>query len=561
MENKEKNQYFNIWSLSLLFLFVLVSIFFLFLSLPKSFLPSQTFEVYIEDGDYYHSNESEIDVFEKDEFNKKLIHPLNKGTYSFAIYNNSREENLPYELEFIGKNLDDIPIVFSLQKNGEYVLGGKETSEKKPLNEFVLENINLEDRTTDVYTLEWAWQTKTDEIDTFIGNIKEDQLFNLTIRAKGLSDIGRISKADDDLHFEYVDFFKYLSLIILIVIMLYIVHIILVILSNKFKKQSFKLIFRNVVIVILVILLIGNGMNIYKALVYKEQISTVFGYGAALIVTGSMEPTINPGDLIIIKEQDEYYKGDIISYKGDSTSTTHRIVGVTEMGFILTGDANNREDGEVSKDMIVGKVIKVVPGFIKIVNIANSPISIIILIAIFYLIYKGTFIIKAKILGEEIEEDPDTIPMSRYLLYLLIIVTVVSSVSFSKYVTTEENTHEAKVAKFDVEITHNTWSVNEYRDFALLNQGEERDIAFYVRNYGEVAVKVRILNTSDDTPLNRNAYSIYDSDNNPVIVDNNGWFILGPSGSEIDEVTLEGALGVSGQLNEIELYFEYEQVR
>ena len=126
----------------------------------------------MQNGDYYQSNETEINVFKKDKYNKKLVHPLNKGAYSFAIYNNSKEENLPYELEFIGENLDDIPLVFSLQKNGEYVLGGKNINEKVPLDDFVLENINLEDRTTDVYNLEWAWQTKSDEIDTFIGNIK-----------------------------------------------------------------------------------------------------------------------------------------------------------------------------------------------------------------------------------------------------------------------------------------------------------------------------------------------------------------------------------------------------
>ena len=118
-----------------------------------------------------------------------------------------------------------------------------------------IQNINNPKRTLCLGDIHGGYKSLQQVMQRCNFNIKEDQLFNLTIRAKGLSDIGRISKADDDLHFEYVDFFKYLSLIILIVIMLYIVHIILVILSNKFKKQSFKLIFRNVVIVILVILI------------------------------------------------------------------------------------------------------------------------------------------------------------------------------------------------------------------------------------------------------------------------------------------------------------------
>lgn len=561
METKEKNRYFNIWTFLFLFIFFLISVFFLFLILPKSLLPGQTFEVYIQDGDYYHSNETEIDVFKRDDYNKKLVHPLNKGAYSFAIYNNSKEENLPYELEFIGENLDNIPLVFSLQKNGEYVLGGKETSEKVPLEEFVLENINLEDRTTDVYKLEWAWKTKSDEIDTFIGNIKEDQLFNLIIRAKGLSDIGRISKTDDNLYFQYVDIFKYLGLILLLILVLYIIHIITVIISNKIRKKPIKIISRNVVIIILIVLFIANIINIYKAIVHKEQISTVFGYGGALIVTGSMEPTINPGDLVIVKQQKEYHKGDIISYKGENTSTTHRIVGATETGFILTGDANNKEDGEISKDKVIGKVVKIIPGFMRVVEIVNSPVSIVILISVVYLIYKGTILIKRKIKKEEVEEDPDTIPMSRYLLYLLIITTLVSSFSFSKYKTVSPNDDGARVAKFDVEISHNEWSIDEYNDFALLDKGEEREFTFDIKNNGEVAVKFRVLNTADDTLLDRSLYNVYDSNYDLVTIDNNGWFVLGPVGESLDKVTLEGALGVSGPLNEIEFYIEYEQLR
>ncbi len=74
---------------------------------------------------------------------------------------------------------------------------------------------------------------------------------------------------------------------------------------------------------------------------------------------------MNEGDLIFVKPADRYITGDIITFfQTESTQipTTHRIVGIQDNGFITKGDANNTTDTVVvTEEMIVGKVVKVVP--------------------------------------------------------------------------------------------------------------------------------------------------------------------------------------------------------
>ena len=100
--------------------------------------------------------------------------------------------------------------------------------------------------------------------------------------------------------------------------------------------------------------------------ILKSPAPSVFGYATLTVATGSMSGTIEPGDMIVIKKQDEYKIGDIIAYipEGDKIPTTHRIVNYHPDGSFKTrGDANNTADSEhVTNDIILGKVVKTVSG-------------------------------------------------------------------------------------------------------------------------------------------------------------------------------------------------------
>jgi len=71
------------------------------------------------------------------------------------------------------------------------------------------------------------------------------------------------------------------------------------------------------------------------------------GYRAYVIHTGSMEPTLMPGDLIIDRPADgEYQVGDIITFRHGPTAdlVTHRITQITANGVHTKGDANRTAD-------------------------------------------------------------------------------------------------------------------------------------------------------------------------------------------------------------------------
>ena len=70
-----------------------------------------------------------------------------------------------------------------------------------------------------------------------------------------------------------------------------------------------------VVSIFLLLLLTYNVYNFISTKVLKNDIAPVFGYAVLEVVSGSMEPTIHVGDMIIIDMNDTTYdKDDIITF-------------------------------------------------------------------------------------------------------------------------------------------------------------------------------------------------------------------------------------------------------
>ena len=147
----------------------------------------------------------------------------------------------------------------------------------------------------------------------------------------------------------------------------------------------------------MVIILLINGINIYNLVVLKKQISLICGYGSAVILTGSMEPHINVGDLIIIHAQKTYELDDIVTYSGNTQSVTHRIVEETTSGYITKGDANGTSDGEIAKDRIIGKVIKIIPNGGKVISFLQNPIYLVILFLCLFIVERTITFINKKL--------------------------------------------------------------------------------------------------------------------------------------------------------------------
>lgn len=106
--------------------------------------------------------------------------------------------------------------------------------------------------------------------------------------------------------------------------------------------------------IILIPILVMNISLIIKSYTNRDEVPSVGGYLPLIVLTDSMYPDIQSGDLIICHtaEPENVVVGDIIAFfdpAGNGTSVvTHRVIEITEengeMAFRTKGDANNAED-------------------------------------------------------------------------------------------------------------------------------------------------------------------------------------------------------------------------
>lgn len=114
-------------------------------------------------------------------------------------------------------------------------------------------------------------------------------------------------------------------------------------------------IIKNIILIILIVILI---YVMYCKFVRKDELINLFGKSFLIVTTGSMEPTIEPEELIIISKSDKYEINDIVTYKDeDNYFITHRIIDIKGNKFIARGDSNNLNDYPCNIDKIQGKVI------------------------------------------------------------------------------------------------------------------------------------------------------------------------------------------------------------
>lgn len=132
--------------------------------------------------------------------------------------------------------------------------------------------------------------------------------------------------------------------------------------QNKKKKISLSGVIGVLLCVIFIPVIVINLTLIISSYINPDEIPGVFGIKPAVVLSGSMEPTIQVGDLIFIHDADTegLKEGDVICYLSSGQAVTHRITEVTtgEDGrsqYITQGDANNDKDQTaVTTDQIQG---------------------------------------------------------------------------------------------------------------------------------------------------------------------------------------------------------------
>jgi signal peptidase len=126
-----------------------------------------------------------------------------------------------------------------------------------------------------------------------------------------------------------------------------------------------------------------------------------FGFRSATVMSGSMTPTLNVGDIVIERpiEPAEARIGDVISFtdpQDDERLLTHRVRSIKikgdEFTFTTKGDANNTEEKwRISSDGSIGRATMTVPKVGYLLGSQRGPwmrVSFVVIPAVIWAIYE-----------------------------------------------------------------------------------------------------------------------------------------------------------------------------
>lgn len=145
---------------------------------------------------------------------------------------------------------------------------------------------------------------------------------------------------------------------------------------------------------ILGLLAVGIGVNVFAlnaTHLTGNAVPMPFGFGASVVLSGSMEPVLSVGDLLIVRAQESYEKDDIVVYQSGRMPIVHRIMELDGETVTTRGDANNANDEPFPITAIKGEVIAVIPLVGHVIWALKSPVAIVIMLATAVLLVEGSF--------------------------------------------------------------------------------------------------------------------------------------------------------------------------
>lgn len=149
----------------------------------------------------------------------------------------------------------------------------------------------------------------------------------------------------------------------------------------------------DVFIVMLGVILLITVYNNVQVKILGHDYASFFGHSVFEVQTGSMGEIIEPGDWIVVKYEKNIKLNDIVTFEHKGEYITHRVIEAYNGTYVTKGDANTAKDAPISKEQIVGKVVKVIPNFgILRKTIFNPIVLIAIIITLFFLnqVFKKT---------------------------------------------------------------------------------------------------------------------------------------------------------------------------
>ena len=176
-----------------------------------------------------------------------------------------------------------------------------------------------------------------------------------------------------------------------------------------------------VLCIILIPILIINCTLIVKSYTNKGEVPSFGSRFPMIVLTDSMYPEIESGDLIICKqvEVEEVKAGDIICFfdpSGNGTSTvTHRVMEVTkdengDLAWVTKGDANNVEDKAiVPSSKLVGVYSTRIKGAGNIAMFMQTTQGLIICVICPIILLLAYDVIRRRMYEKKNQEDTDAL--------------------------------------------------------------------------------------------------------------------------------------------------------
>jgi signal peptidase len=179
-------------------------------------------------------------------------------------------------------------------------------------------------------------------------------------------------------------------------------------------------IFGLAVSIVLLPVLIINIMLIAKSYMNTDKVPSVGGYLPLIVLTDSMYPNIQSGDLIICRTTDaaSVEVGDVISFfdpDGNGTSVvSHRVISITNengtIAFHTQGDANNAADpSAVPAENLVGVYQRRLAGAGNVAMFMQTSTGLIICVVLPLLLLVGYDLLRRRAYERSKKQDTEAL--------------------------------------------------------------------------------------------------------------------------------------------------------
>ncbi|WP_158601456.1 signal peptidase I [Halosegnis longus] len=129
---------------------------------------------------------------------------------------------------------------------------------------------------------------------------------------------------------------------------------------------------------------------------------------AFVVLSGSMEPALSPGDIVFVDADAAIATGDVITYAGGDVPITHRVIDTVDGGYLTQGDANEDPDsGVVAADTVLGEVAFSIPVVGRVVLWANTSLGYLALVVVPLFLLVANELFEWARRGDDEESDAD----------------------------------------------------------------------------------------------------------------------------------------------------------